>query len=258
MMPERKYNAAELAAILWAAAEVQSEGFSTGDENAAYSLADIERVAAEVGIDPQNVKAALVRSQSPSKSKWAKLNEFSILDNSTGLTVTRTFNSKIDDFQWMEILGEFRKIFRGTGNSSSSGFSREWTNQLGAMEAHIFATEKDGSTRIQVVFGATPVYQGLVTSVVCGGMAFSLIFGTLIIWLSFQTHSNSMIPIGLTAEIMVLMVSFGAFTRSAIGSVTTKDRAKVETLMEKTEAMLAVNDEFPVVDQNATFQTQNT
>ena len=89
-------------------------------------------------------------------------------------------------------------------------------------------------------------------------MAFSLVLGTLLIVLSFLVHSNSMIPIGLTAATMALMVSFGALTRFAIGSVTTKDRAKVETLMEKTEAMLAVNDEFPVVDQNATFQTQNT
>ena len=257
-MPERKYSPAELAAILRAAAEVQSEGFSTGDENAVYSLADIERVAAEVGIDPQNVKAALVRTQSPSKSKWAKLNEFSILDNSTGLTVTRTFNSKIDDFQWMEILGEFRKIFRGTGNSSSSGSTREWKNQLGAMEAHVFATEKDGSTRIQVLFGATPIYQGLVTSVVCGGMAFSSVLGTLLIVLSFLVHAYILIAIGLTCALIVLQISFGAFIRSAIGSVTKKDRAKVEALMEKTETMLAVSVESPVVDQNATIQTQNT
>ncbi len=237
-MSEQRYSESELREVLRVASEEQSKISSETTSKDGYSRQDIERLAAEVGIDPQSVGVAINRLQSPSKSKWEKFMEFSLLDNSMGLSVTRTFNGPIDDSTWVEILSELRKIFRGSGITGGSEKAREWTCELGGIAAHAFVTQRDSSTLVRVEFGATATFQGQITSTVCAGIAFPLVFGSFLIWGSLQIHAGTGLAIGLTFGILALMLAFGVLFRASYSFVTKKDRLKVEALLDRIKEMM--------------------
>lgn len=140
-MPERRYNEQELAAILRAAAEAQAQG-SRASEPEGFSLADIERLAQEVGIDPALIAPAAGKLQATSRPKRFRL-------FATPIRETYEYNADeiLDDSAWEDVVAELRVTFASSGKVSTVGFSREWVGGTDFLSAHLSATPRKGRTR---------------------------------------------------------------------------------------------------------------
>ncbi len=145
-MPERKYNEAELAAILRAAAEAQSAGPTPGDETTGYSLADIERLASEVGIDPRHVASAA--ENLPTKQPQDR--RFRIFGAPIRQTIERSFVGTLDDLSWEESVDELRTTYHSNGATSTVGLSKEWIGGSDFRQVQLYASSRGGKTRLKV------------------------------------------------------------------------------------------------------------
>lgn len=125
--PERRYDERELAQILQAAAAAQAQGAVSVKDSSGFSLAEIERLASEVGIDSKHVLGALSRLDEHSTPRerhfWGAPNR--------GL-LERNFNGTLSGGAWEEVTSELQALL-------GSGAHRKGSVQVGSghQESHI-------------------------------------------------------------------------------------------------------------------------
>lgn len=145
-MSERRYNENELAEILRVAAKGQSASPSSGDESTGYSLAEIERLAAEVGIDPKQVViAAQGLCATPQTTKGLRL-----FGGSERSVFERTISGTLDDIGWEDTVDELRNTLASAGAASAVGKTREWIGGSDFRIVHASLTPRNGQTKIRV------------------------------------------------------------------------------------------------------------
>jgi hypothetical protein len=136
MSDERRFTEEEVAEILERAAapEASSSRAAAGDPHG-MTLAELQDIAAEVGIEPARIAAAAgalaSRGSAPAQRRLL----------GAPLTVSRTVTipRALDDDEWRRLVVELRETFGALGRIREHGTLRSWIN--GNLQVHV---EPDG------------------------------------------------------------------------------------------------------------------
>ncbi len=149
-MAERRYDERDVAGILREAAENQASQMEPGHFGSGMTLAEIQRVANELGIDSNQVLSAVARRESLVEQEVGRF-----WGATPRIIRTRTSDSELDDSAWEEVVAELRATVGGPGTIGKVGSSNEWTGGNGYIAAHFSAKPQDGTTRFRITFDQT-------------------------------------------------------------------------------------------------------
>ena len=156
--PNRTYTEKEIAALLERTAQLQAD--DARDESPTsngLSLAELEGIAAEAGLDPEYLHRAALEIESKGKKGFQKRTK-------THIRAQRFLSAELDDVLWEEFVFELRNSFEGSPSADLSGMgsygkgiveqigrSREWrhTSLSGVHTSVLLRPYKDG-TRIEM------------------------------------------------------------------------------------------------------------
>jgi len=137
------YDEKAVSAILKRATELQAS--SRSDGGFGLSLAELQQIAAEAGIDPRFVAAAA------SETSHAPEPETNFWGGPLNHTIEWMVQGEIDDVAWEGMVAETRRYFKDTGEVRSWSNSKEWAHSgQNNVQAHVTATSRDNLTRIQI------------------------------------------------------------------------------------------------------------
>jgi len=169
MTNERKYRDEEVKEIFDLAARRDETGPSTLSDGGGLTLAELQEVGLEVGMEPRRiVEAALAldarRELLPRRSSLG-------MPISVGRIIE--LPRAVTDREWDVLVGELRETFRARGRVASHGGVREWSN--GNLHAFLEPTETGHRLRMGTVKGSAKVLNGVGAT----GLAIGLILLTV-------------------------------------------------------------------------------
>jgi hypothetical protein len=167
-VPARRYGDSETEAILRRAAELQASGPSAPRTDRGLTLAELESIAREAGLDPVLVRQAAREIDRPSAAKAAPL-----LGAPTRLIAERTFEGELTEELWEAMVGEIQRTIGLPGHVSRVGRTRTWS-VLGAMGApghrsiSVSATSAEGQSTLRAEEPIGPLAGGLFGGIMGG------------------------------------------------------------------------------------------
>ena len=169
--PGRRFDDQEVSRILERAAELQHREPLAPLESSGMTLAELEQVASEAGIDPQHVRnaaAALERDAPP-----PGLSGTGLLGAPLHLELERTVDGEITPGVYEELAETIRNTLSAPGHVSTLGKSFEWHSANPQRGLRVTITPRGGRTviRIEERFGNLlgALVGGMVGGVGCGG-----------------------------------------------------------------------------------------
>lgn len=151
-LPGRRFNEKEVADIIKRASELQQLE-STAESTTGMSLAELEQVAREAGLDPALVRRAAtdldtrVSDQTPS----------AFIGAPTNLVLERTIDGEMPVDEYETVVLEIQRELGGVGQASTLGRSLVWTMQGGAgrrrgmtRTVQVTVTPRHGRTTIRM------------------------------------------------------------------------------------------------------------
>ena len=122
-MTERKYKDEEVREILALATRQGATANPASHTAQGLTLAEIQSIGLEVGVDPQAVaQAAAALESRPQKSRRV------VLGVPVGVGRTVQLPRALTDHEWEQLVAELRATFNARGQVSGSGGLREWRN----------------------------------------------------------------------------------------------------------------------------------
>ncbi len=171
MMDERRYEEAEVAEIFRAAANPRaSEGRALATSAGGFSLAELQAIGGEVGIEPERIAEAAAALDV--RGAPAPLRSYLGMPVSVGRTVDLPRTPT--DREWEMLLGELRETFGARGKDRSSGGVRAWTN--GNLHAYVEPSESGYRLRLGTTKGGAA--QGIQMGM--AGVAAGLVLAVLL------------------------------------------------------------------------------
>lgn len=163
MADERRYQDDEMRRIFEAASALPEEAdtvpgrtLAAPDGGGGFSLAELQDIGREVGLEPDRVAAAAAALDRPASAP-APQRRLLGLPLSAGRTVA--LPRAPTDEEWEILVSEFRRTFEARGKVSGHGALREWTN--GNLHAFVERTEEGHRLRMGTVKGgAVPTALG--------------------------------------------------------------------------------------------------
>ena len=218
------FNEREISVILKRAAEIQG---ADGPARAfGLSLAELQQLAAEAGIDPHSVAVAAAEMGQHHADEHRNL-----WGGPLTLTLDRVVEGEVDEAAWEEMVAAIRRTFNNTGTVQSWGKALEWTHGTGpaSTQAHVTVTPRDGRTRIQVFWNdqllAAPFY---VITGVLSLIMIPIVFGALMM----VSLAGAMLYLGLVASLFML-------ARWLLSRVAGKEKRQIRSLMARLEQIAA-------------------
>lgn len=157
-MAEQRFDEQEIGVILQRATEMQS-GLTPETSKPGVTLAELQRVASEIGIEPAIVERAAQEVQTTPK--------VAVLTNAQ--TFDHTIEGEIGDETWEELVIRLREFVGRPGKSTVEGATREWRGGLETCQITFTATSRNGKTRFRLMMdtsGANGV-AGVATMFMC-------------------------------------------------------------------------------------------
>jgi hypothetical protein len=146
VMTERRFNEAEVAAILEKAAEAQHTGSRQLPSGEGMTLAELQAIGSEVGIDPRLVAEAANALDRVGRSTSRKF-----LGLPIGVGRTIDLDRKLSDDEWERLVVDLRETFDARGTIRNEGSFRQWTN--GNLQALVEPTATGHRVRLRTVKG---------------------------------------------------------------------------------------------------------
>lgn len=213
MNDERRYSEAELHAIFERAAERQEEArHAEAASRGQLTLAELQQIGADSGIDPAHVAAAAAELNRPSPP--AKR----MLGFPAEVRRTRFIPGPVTDEAWEQMVAELRRTFDQPGVAGEVGRVREWTTQVHRRRGAAVRVSLDpveGGTRVTIEqtlrSSALPF---VIMSAAYAGM--TLFLGTLLATGVFEPGEGFVVV--LFAALAVLMfggsrIGFGLYAK---------------------------------------------
>lgn len=122
-MTERRYSQEEVEAIFQRAAEAQPAAPQLRGPDDGMTLAQLQEIGREVGITPEQVRAAassLQRTGQPTKR--------TLLGLPIGVGRTVDLDRRLSDDEWDRLVVELRDTFDAKGRLKQEGNFRQWSN----------------------------------------------------------------------------------------------------------------------------------
>lgn len=133
------YSEKQAGAILRRAAEL-SEASAAG-ESTGVSLADMERIAGEIGIQPEHVREAASQVDQPEAGPV-----------SGTVDLERVVPGELTDEVWEDVVAQLRRTFGDPGTVSQVGQAREWVMAGDHRRMHASLVSRAGRTRISMLW----------------------------------------------------------------------------------------------------------
>ncbi|AIE86830.1 hypothetical protein [Fimbriimonas ginsengisoli] len=246
-MADRRYDEKELAAILRAAAAAQAEGAEASGEREGFTLAEVERLAAEVGIEGKHVAAAAAKLDSTPVRKG-----FLFFGAPTTEQLERSFAGELTDLAWEEVVGELRKTFGTAGKTSVVGSSREWAGGSDLFGAHVSATPRNGQTRYRLMIR----YEGGVVLAWMLGLILSF-FGCIAIGINLKLHGAA--PLTVVASLVAWIGMMLTLSNRLAARLHRSRSRKIEPMMSRIgELTTAVDPPASIVAKSRELEEQFT
>lgn len=148
MMDERRYEEAEVAEIFRAAASPRaSEGRALVTSAGGFSLAELQAIGGEVGIEPERIAEAAAALEV--RGVAAPRRTYLGMPVSVGRTVD--LPRAPTDREWDMLVAELRETFGARGKDRSTGGIRAWTN--GNLHAYVEPSESGYRLRLGTTKG---------------------------------------------------------------------------------------------------------
>ena len=145
-MSERRFDEDEVAEIFDRATEAQHAGQRQLPTGEGMTLAELQDIAREVGIDPQQVAraaASLVQAGRPTSRRFLGL--------PIGVGRVVELDRRLTDDEWERVVVDLRETFDARGRMGGEGSFRQWTN--GNLQALLEPTATGHRIRLRTVKG---------------------------------------------------------------------------------------------------------
>ncbi len=233
---ERTYREGEVARILQRAAGLERKRQLDGP---ALSLAEIERIAAESGIDPSLVRQAARDLENERRAALGTL----LAGAPVHRTLERTVEGEISPERYDELADDIRAAMMGTfmapAQVSTIGRSMTWSTwtSAGAVEIHI--TPRDGKTFIRIETNASPIAGGLFGGII-GGVGGGV--GANVAWLlPFTLHLPVFVGIlGLAGVMAGAYALARSLFSGRVGALHHRLEQLIDTLERHARSQLAL------------------
>ncbi len=149
MPDERRYDEEEMALILERALTSDQE-LAPAAAPEGMTLADIQDIAAEVGIPPERISRAAQAVSAESRSV-APVAPATLLGAPRSVSRTVQIERALTDDEWMRLVAELRQTFAASGSESSQGPLRSWHN--GNLQVHVEPDASGYRVRMQTLKG---------------------------------------------------------------------------------------------------------
>ena len=161
-LPGRRFNEQEVAAIIKHASELQQVE-STGDSSTGMSLAELEQIAREAGLDPALVR----RAASDLDTRVTDRQPSPFFGAPTALVLERTIDGEVPSDEYEAIVLEIQRELGGVGSASGLGRSLVWTmathghRRAAIRTVQVTVTPRNGRTTIRIEEPLGPLAGGL-------------------------------------------------------------------------------------------------
>jgi hypothetical protein len=237
-LPEsRRYTEEEVGLILRRATEMQQAEPERTDP-AGLTLAELQDIAAEAGIDPEKLRQAASELQTFRPETVGNR----LAGAPMATEIERVVEGELPRERLEELVPTIQTATAGQGTASEVGRSLTWTSRTGSsvIERQVFVTARDGHTivRVQESFGglAASLFGGIMGGV-GGGVGFGL-GGALSATLGLGAGLIAL-PIATLAGSYLLA---RAIYTSQVRGREVVVRALVDSLAEQVEAAVAWDD----------------
>ncbi len=230
LMPERRFDDKEVAQILGRASAEQAESSDVASAMG-VTLAELQRIAEEVGIRPGRIEVAAKELDQKRQVRVEKAND--------SLLVEQTVPGEITEEIWEQFISEGRGFAGKAGQASLNGKVHEWQCSNETESVLITATSRNGRIGIKVLADSAG-YTGVLSAigVVCG-ILFSLIP------MAAAIKMKVMGPLPIAAMMVAIMAIIAAVTTAACHRHRVAFRARVDGLMDRLAAIAAEGQEAP-------------
>src|SRR6185437_13182641 len=168
LMPTRRYDDREVAAIFRSAAESPSSPEQQPSHDEGLTLAELRAI----GLDESAVeRAAMTLDLRVARS------DRSLLGLPIGVGRSVDLGRRLTDEEWERLVVRFREVFQARGHTRAEGSLRQWTN--GNLQVLLEPTETGQRIRFATMHGAarSSIMLGLAAWVVAGGIALGMAGG---------------------------------------------------------------------------------
>ncbi len=158
MSTERRYNEDEVARILESATQAEASDAPApvvADEAEGMTLAELQEIGSEVGIDPSLIADAATALERPGVT--APTRYFLGTPIAVGRTVE--LDRKLTDREWERLIVDLRETFDARGKIRQEGNFRQWTN--GNLQALLEPTPTGERLRLRTLKGEATTMLGM-------------------------------------------------------------------------------------------------
>ena len=224
----RRYNEKEVAEIIKRASEMQQIE-STSESTAGMSLAELEQIAREAGLDPALVR----RAASDLDTRVTDERPSPFFGAPTTLVLDRTIDGEVPVEEFEAIVLEIQRELGGVGSASGLGRSLVWTmtahdhRRAATRTVQVTVTPRNGRTTIRIEEPLRPLAGGLF-----GGLIGGLGGGTGGIVMGIGMRLFDSMPVALS---MVGGVVGGSYllARTIFGRVVRSRGERLQRLMSR-------------------------
>jgi hypothetical protein len=230
-LPSRRFNDKEVARIIKRASELQEEE-APAESATGLSLAELEQVAREAGLDPVLVRRAAadldtrVTDQRPS----------AVLGAPTILRLERTIDGEVPVGEYEAIVAEIQSALGAVGTGATLGRSLSWTlspaGQQHSRSVQVVITPRGGRTTIRI----EEQLGGLVGRAFGGAMGASGGLSGAALGVGFGVMHSGVAAIGMLGA--VVSAAF-LVARTVYGRVTYRRGEQLQALMSQVAAHVA-------------------
>lgn len=215
---DRVYTEEEIGRILKEAASLQGREGSrpiTG-----LSLAELQELARESGIDPGYVESAALALADRSDQGAG-----SVLGGPLELTVRRRIPGQVSEETFARMVSEARRRLRRTGTTSGAGSTREWSapSQLGASTS-ITLREADDHTDLEIYWTESQVLPIPFIVVPLIG---------IVVWLGIILNDMGLTGLAAASAIAAMLLVYTVAPLLAFRGITKSQRRTIHSLADR-------------------------
>jgi hypothetical protein len=178
--PGRRFNEKEVARIIKRASELQEEEAPV-ESSSGMSLAELEQVAREAGLDPALVR----RAATDLDTRITDQRSSPFVGAPTTLRLERTIDGEIPPEEFEPMVLEMQRVIGQVGTASTIGRTLQWTaygvdrRRVSTRTLQVTVTPRNGRTTIRIEEPLTQLVGGLFGGVMggLGGFLSSAAYG---------------------------------------------------------------------------------
>lgn len=231
-MPHRRlFGEDDISRILKRAATLQ-EADVAGKDPMGLTLEELQQVAADAGLDPAYVVAAVrdLDHQPPEPD-----GRFYVWGAPVTLEIERYVDAPLREEAWAEAVGELRSRYKKGGTPSRLGTTREWAlpRSYGKDKVHVTATPRGQQTRVRIRQSLEEEIGG-----VFGGFSAPVLMLSVFLPIILQKEGVVGPALALIMGLLTLILTVAAL-RWGMGRYAASQRAKLHELAGRVETALA-------------------